>query len=240
VVVPGITTAVSIEAGVEYACAVLVDGQVDCWGYNDDGSLGNGSYLPPSSTVPVTVPGITNATALSTGEEPNGVTCALTAGGTAKCWGADFFGSIGNGTTIAQGYSTPMTVDLSNVNDVAVGGFSVCAQVASGADYCWGYNGSGQLGNGTSSESPNPTPEPVDFGGTPTAQIVAAPTEGSATVPVVGTLSPSIAVGDPVTGEGIVPGTIIAELDGTTVTLSAAETASYSVITLTVDLVNPV
>ena len=60
-----------------HACALLADGTVDCWGDNGFDELGDGSFAN-SSTTPVKVIGIANATAISAGGDD---TCALLAGG---------------------------------------------------------------------------------------------------------------------------------------------------------------
>src|SRR5436309_2165819 len=60
VTVTGITTAVAIEAGIFHTCALLQDGTMQCWGWNDYYQLGNQSAINASST-PVTVDGITPA-----------------------------------------------------------------------------------------------------------------------------------------------------------------------------------
>ena len=43
VAVAGISTAIAITAGAYHSCAVLRSGSVECWGYNGDGELGNGT-----------------------------------------------------------------------------------------------------------------------------------------------------------------------------------------------------
>ena len=70
VTVTGITTAVAIEAGIFHTCALLQDGTMQCWGWNDYYQLGNQSAINASST-PVTVDGITPAS-LAPGAEQSG------------------------------------------------------------------------------------------------------------------------------------------------------------------------
>src|SRR3954470_3682100 len=70
--------------------------------------------------------------------------CALLANGTAKCWGANAFGQLGNGTFIHS--SSPVVVSgLANAVAIAVGGDHSCALLANGTAKCWGANAYGQL-----------------------------------------------------------------------------------------------
>ena len=95
VTVSGITTAIAVSTSHYSTCVVLADGTVRCWGRNNYGQLGNGTTI--DSTTPVMVIGITTATAIAGGEEVYHA-CSLLSDGTVRCWGANWYGQLGDGT----------------------------------------------------------------------------------------------------------------------------------------------
>jgi alpha-tubulin suppressor-like RCC1 family protein len=99
--VVGLTDAVHVDGGGDHTCALIADGTARCWGASNVGQLGNGVIsTPPSSMTPTPLPvrvaGLTGATQLDAGM---GHTCAVVAGGRVRCWGANWHGVLGNGTT---------------------------------------------------------------------------------------------------------------------------------------------
>lgn len=113
------------------------------------GQLGDGTR-GTNRLAPVDVYGLASGiVAMSAGEDH---TCALTLGGAVKCWGNNYWGQFGDGTS---GFPTfrPTPVDVvglaSGVVAISAGANHSCALTSGGAVRCWGNNYSGQLGDGT-------------------------------------------------------------------------------------------
>ncbi|WP_259185561.1 hypothetical protein [Rhizobium sp. BK176] len=94
--VSGLTSSVvNVATGNRHTCATLSSGAVNCWGWNSNGQLGNGTTT--NSSLPVSVHGFsTGNTAIATGYQHS---CAITAQGSVKCWGGNGYGQLGNSTT---------------------------------------------------------------------------------------------------------------------------------------------
>ncbi|MCA9830257.1 MAG: hypothetical protein KC495_07295, partial [Dehalococcoidia bacterium] len=85
----------------------------------------------------------------------NYTTCGTVNDGTARCWGWNSDGQLGNGATSDS--SVPVTVvGLSSVANVAPGGWHTCAARTDGSVRCWGLNDNGQLGTGGTTNSTTP------------------------------------------------------------------------------------
>ena len=85
-------------------------------------------------------------------------TCALLGSGAAYCWGENLDGELGDGTTTAR--SSPVLVAAGGLRFGAVrpGWYHACGIASGSAAFCWGYNGHGQLGEGSTAASVTPVP----------------------------------------------------------------------------------
>jgi len=150
VAVTGVTNAIALSTGTgAHSCTVLTDHSVRCWGYNASGQLGNGTTA--SSSVPVTVVGLIDAVAVTTGSQH---TCALRSNGDVLCWGKNTSGQIGDGTNFDR--LMPVATGVSGAVSVAAGTDHTCAALGNGTARCWGQNTHGELGDGTATPSSSP------------------------------------------------------------------------------------
>jgi alpha-tubulin suppressor-like RCC1 family protein len=141
-----------IAAGDNHTCAVTRAGGVKCWGDNTNGQLGDGTRT--ERPAPVDVSGLASGVAaLAAGGRH---TCAFTSAGGVKCWGRNRLGQLGDGTTTERHAPVEVSGLTNGVAALTAGFYHTCALTSAGAVKCWGDNGSGQLGDGTSSDRHTP------------------------------------------------------------------------------------
>ena len=152
--VSGALSLENMSAGWNHTCALTSSGRAYCWGLNGDGQLGDGSRV--DRLVPTRVPGTFNALAAGAGH-----TCGIS-GNTLLCWGDNGSGQLGDGSTAGRLAPAPVLGLPSPPSALVAGAVHTCALLTDGAAYCWGQNLHGQLGNGSTENSP--LPEPVAGG----------------------------------------------------------------------------
>jgi len=165
---------VDIGAGVAHTCAVLSNGSVRCWGYDDLAllfidSLDDGPAAPGTfSATPTPVPGLDNAIEVDGGDAH---TCVKTSAATIACWGYNGFGALGTGDIVDR--TEPIEVPgLSGVNSMGTGLLHTCVVAGTGKVSCWGLNDHGQIGNGQSGNNLNQlTPAEIDIFGATVAKV---------------------------------------------------------------------
>lgn len=142
----GISTAIALAAGSNHTCALLQGGAVQCWGDGGRGALGNGVSMDYSA-VPVAVVGIGDAVALASGDLHN---CVVHSGGGMSCWGYNYWGGVGDGTSGNDRDVPVPVIGVGDVTAIAAGGAHTCARVRQDPInvMCWGQGNFGQLGDG--------------------------------------------------------------------------------------------
>ena len=156
---PGISAgAISISSGYANSCALMSYGGVKCWGDNWTGQLGSGTWVNTSPAV--NVKGLTSGvTAITSGIMHS---CALLGSGSVKCWGANNYGQLGDGTTSNRNEPAQVSGLTSGVVSISGGYEHTCAVLTNGEAKCWGRNGYGELGDGTTTHKNVPTSVKVD------------------------------------------------------------------------------
>lgn len=150
--VSGLTGAIALALGVEHTCALLQNGGVKCWGNNNAGQLGDGSTT--ARLTPVDVTGLGGvAAAIAAGDN---FTCALLQTGGIKCWGINSVGQLGNGATTPASAPVDVAGLSSGVTALTANTDHSCALLQGGTVKCWGANGSGQLGDGSTTNRTTP------------------------------------------------------------------------------------
>jgi len=139
-----------VSTGYSHTCGVSTDGAVYCWGNNSAGQLGDGTTTDRSSPTPVL--GGLAFTAVRAGYLH---TCGITIGGAVYCWGDNRSGQLGDGTT--TDHSMPTLIKTFTPGGLAYahlnsGGGHTCIVDEAAAAYCWGFNGHGQVGDGTTTD----------------------------------------------------------------------------------------
>jgi alpha-tubulin suppressor-like RCC1 family protein len=156
VALPEGVTVTQIAIGHHYSLAVTSDGRGLGWGWNGYGELGDGTTTSRDTPVEVALPAGVTITQIS-GQYVHSL--AVTSDGRALAWGWNGQGELGDGTTTQR--LTPIEAALPpgvTVTQVAAGGNQSLALTSDGGALAWGWNGYGQLGDGTTTDRYTPVP----------------------------------------------------------------------------------
>ena len=182
----------AIAAGQYHSCAILDNGSVKCWGYNNNGQLGidNTTDMGDNSGEMAVLPVVNlgtgrTATAISSHESHS---CAILDNASVKCWGNNQHGRLGLGNTNTIGDESGEMAALTGIDlgtgrtatAIFAGGNHTCALLDNASVKCWGKNSSGQLGIGNDEHMGDETGEmgddlpSIDLGTGRTATAIAA------------------------------------------------------------------
>jgi len=154
---------ISLTLENDNVCGIEPSGLARCWGANTTGSLGNGTVT--AKRIPDSIVGGHRWRSVSGGGTHM---CGITHSDDAYCWGNAWYGALGTGggggvPLVFVTAPTPV-VGGHKFKQVVAGLASTCAITLSGQGYCWGAGNAGQLGTGTVTDAPVPTPSAVTGG----------------------------------------------------------------------------
>jgi len=145
-------TVVAVAAGSYHNLALCADGTLTTWGSNGYGQLGNNSTTSTSTPVLVNRAGVLAGKTITAIAAGGNHSLALCSDGTLATWGYNNSGQLGNNST--SNSSAPVLVVISGelagktLTGIAAGNSHSLALCTDGSMAAWGYNASGQLGNG--------------------------------------------------------------------------------------------
>ncbi len=128
------------SVGYVHACAIDQGGLLSCWGFNDQGQLGNGKTSAVLTATPQSVAGDGTWRQVSTGgyaaSDPIGSTCAISSDDELFCWGGNPKGQLG--IAAAGPVTAPHIVDSGSWSSVDVSTDGACGLKTDGTLWCWG------------------------------------------------------------------------------------------------------
>ena len=141
VAVVGATPWSRVAAGWQHTCATSAAGVTYCWGRNDAAKqLGDGSDVTHRG-VPAPIADAHMFIALTAGPL---ATCGRTSDGAAWCWGANYYGGLGDGKVVAEGIGRPTRVQGGPFVEITLGQAHTCALSNDRGLWCWGDRSAGQ------------------------------------------------------------------------------------------------
>ena len=138
----------SVSVGSIHTCGVTTSEEVYCWGAGSSGRLGNDSEERQISPVLVETQQLVGGRLFFASVAIGAIhTCGVTTGNQAYCWGAGFYGGLGNGSSGRQKTPVPVSGGHAFIA-VSAGTRHTCGITSDGEAYCWGEGEFGQLGTG--------------------------------------------------------------------------------------------
>lgn len=165
--VSNISDVAAIAAGAFYTVALKKDGTVWTWGYNATGQLGYDTLGSNHSKVPQQVSALTGIKSISAGFNH---AAAVSSTGAVWTWGDNASSQLGRATSPNSFSSIPAQVTgLGEAQSISLGLNFSTVLLKDGTVWSWGYNGAGQLGNGT--RIPSLSPVQVLYSSSPLQEL---------------------------------------------------------------------
>jgi alpha-tubulin suppressor-like RCC1 family protein len=140
-----------VDAGDGHTCGVTMSDRAFCWGFNNNGQIGDGR-TNLKRFLPSAVAGGLSFSTIAAGWF---TTCGTTTADRAFCWGENQAGGLGDGT-LTDRYAPVPVAGGHRFTQVTSGLMHSCARTADGIGYCWGDNFGGALGDGTQTDRLRP------------------------------------------------------------------------------------
>ena len=152
-----------ISVGRITTCGIDQQSNGYCWGLNQRGEIGDAAVaLGTRQTSPHQIPTLKFKQVAAGWLHA----CGITTADDAVCWGANDSGQVGIGAPDTVTYRSPRTVIGGRKwKQLTVGSRYTCGLTTNDTAYCWGYNGTGQLGDGTTTlrAAPESVKTPLKF-----------------------------------------------------------------------------
>jgi alpha-tubulin suppressor-like RCC1 family protein len=144
-------TFIQVSTGINHTCGVAADNRAYCWGENERGALGDGTTT--DRLAPHAVAGGLRFRTVSAGWS---YTCGLTTDDRAYCWGDNVWGTLGDGSNVFTRLKPVPVAGGRRYRQLRAGYHHSCGVTLAEVTFCWGDNGSGQLGIGFASSTTAP------------------------------------------------------------------------------------
>ncbi|MFZ9859339.1 MAG: RCC1 domain-containing protein [Roseiflexaceae bacterium] len=142
-----------VTSGGDFSCTSDTSNYIWCWGLNSSGQLGDKTFVAKNGAVQVyrSDNALLRSNLVRAGAES---ACAIDTTKQVWCWGKNDYGQLGDGTRTNRNKAVQVrkatdNTPLGNAIDLTVGNQHACAITESRTAFCWGFNGSGQVGDGT-------------------------------------------------------------------------------------------
>jgi uncharacterized repeat protein (TIGR02543 family) len=164
---------ISVSLGGTHSAALSSSGRVFMWGSNGYGQLGDGTTTMRSSPTDITsrFSGLVSPDKITSVSLGGAHSAALSSSGRVFMWGLNGSGQLGDGNTIFRASPTEITsrfsglVSPDKITYISLGDAHSAALSSLGRVFMWGLNGSGQLGDGTTTMRSTPTNVTSRFSG---------------------------------------------------------------------------